>query len=115
MDIYIKDTKQNATLSLIDPGSGIDYVEDFVGNTGALINGEFTYNDFNTYVCDQKTFDWWSYIIDITQSLDDRIDDLCDEYGSDTVNAVIESAEEYLEIDDQAASINKSLDDAFGE
>ena len=36
MQIIVKETNQAATLTLIDRKTGVNYVADYIGNTGAL-------------------------------------------------------------------------------
>lgn len=59
MKIIIKETSVTETLSIIDPKTGIDYILDFIGNTGAFADNQFNYDEeFDAYICDQATFDW---------------------------------------------------------
>lgn len=113
MKIIIKETSAVETLSIIDPKSGVDYINDFVGNTGALIDGQFKWDeDRDAYVCDQETFVWWDTVVTANQSLNDRIHELVKEHG-ETVYEVI-SATAGVDLEDHAANINQALDEAFG-
>jgi len=114
MKIRIVEKSASETLSIIDPRSGCDYITDFIGNTGALADGQFTYDeDQDAYICDQDTFDWWERVVNDNQELEDRIYDLVNEYGSEALYGVINDAGNF-ELEDHAASINQALDDAFG-
>lgn len=39
MKFYIIETKKTEELTLIDPKSGVDYISDYIGNTGAFLSG----------------------------------------------------------------------------
>lgn len=107
-------TPVNKTLSIIDPKTGIDYIQDFIGNTGALIDGQFNYDDQDVYICDQNTFDWWCKVASDNQILENRIYELTKEHGSEAVYAVIYDAGTN-DLEDHAAYVNQALDQAFGE
>ena len=113
MKIIIKETSAVETLSIIDPKSGVDYISDFIGNTGALNDGQFEWDeDRDAYVCDQETFDWWDTVVTANQSLDDRIHELVEEHGSEAVYEVIRAAGS-VDLEDHAANVNQALDEAF--
>jgi hypothetical protein len=106
-------TPANKTLSIIDPKTGIDYIQDFIGNTGALIDGQFNYDDDqDVYICDQNTFDWWCKVASDNQILENRIYELTKEHGSEAVYAVIYDAGTN-DLEDHAAYVNQALDQAF--
>lgn len=113
MEIIIKETDAVETLSIIDPKSGVDYISDFVGNTGALIDGQFDWDeDRDAYVCDQETYNWWDTVVTANQSLVDRIHELIQDHGSETVYEVIWAAGS-VDLEDHAANVNQALDVAF--
>jgi hypothetical protein len=115
MKIIIKETSAVETLSIIDPKSGVNYISDFIGNTGALNDGhQFEWDeDREAYVCDQETFDWWDTVVTANQSLDDRIIELVKEHGSEAVYEVIHAAGS-VDLENHAANVNHALDEAFG-
>lgn len=114
MNIIIKESGARHTLSIIDPESGVNYIQDFIGNAGALIDGQFEYDDDqDAFVCDQATFDWWIAVVSDNQSLNDRIHDLKQEHGFDAVTAVIGSSG-IVDLEDYAPLENQALDQAFG-
>ncbi len=113
MNIFIKETEQLNTLTLIDPKSNVNYIDDFIGNYGALTDGQFTYdNELDAYICNQETFDWWEQVIHDNQNLDYRIQELIETHGTDAVYEVIDSAVG-VDLKDHAAAMNKALDEAF--
>ena len=114
MNIIINQTSVAKTLSIFDPKTDIDYISDFIGNTGALTDGQFIWDDDrDAYLCDQDTFDWWEKVVNDNQELEDRIYALVNEHGSEEVYAVINDAGNF-DPEDYAANINQILDDAFG-
>lgn len=114
MKIIIKETSAVETLSIIDPKSGVDYILDFIGNTGALIDDRFEWDEErDAHVCDQETFDWWDTVVTANQSLDDRIRELVKEHGSEAVYEVIHAAGS-VDLEEHAANVNQALDEHFG-
>lgn len=114
MNIIIKETSEVETLSIVDPKSGVDYISDFIGNTGALNDGQFEWNEERyAYVCDQETFDWWDAVVNANQSLGDRIHELVKEHDSEAVHDVIYKAGN-VDLENHAATVNQALDEAFG-
>lgn len=112
MKIVIRETGEQQTLEMIAPDTGIDYVQDFIGNTGALANGQFVYDyDQDAYVCDNVTFEWWNKVCADNEALEERIYRLRKEHG-DNVYDVIAT---HCDLEDHAASVNAALDEAFGE
>lgn len=114
MKIIIKETSALETLSIIDPKSGVNYISDFIGNTGALIDGQFEWDeDRDAYLCSQETFDWWDAVVTSNQSLNNRIQKLVQEHDPQTVYEVI-NASRSVDLEDHAANVNHALDEAFG-
>lgn len=114
MNIIIKETNATETLSIIDSRTNVNYVSDFIGNTGDLDNGQFVYDeDQDAYICDQDTFDWWEKVLADHQEVDDRIKSLSDQFGVDEINHIISKANVFADLEDQPAFINNALDEAF--
>lgn len=114
MDIIIRESQKTEELSIIDPRTGVNYISDFVGNTGAHTDGQFEWDeDKDAYICDQDTFDWWSKVVDDNQKLEDRIYQLREEHGHDAVEQAIGDAFD-CDLEDHARAVNQVLDDVFG-
>lgn len=114
MNIIIKETGKEKSLSIIDPRTGVDFIQDFIGNHGALIDGQFVFDeDRDAWVCDQETYDWWVKVVNDNQALNDRIYELENELGSETVQNVVQGSDA-TDLEDHAAAVNQSLDEAFG-
>ncbi|WP_125782814.1 hypothetical protein [Pseudoalteromonas rubra] len=114
MNIIIENTTRTETLSLIDPQSDMNCIIDFIGNAGALTDGQFNYDEArDAYVCSQETFDWWHAVVNDHQQLNNRLHALNTEHGTETVNQVIGTAGN-VDLEDFAWSVNQALDTAFG-
>lgn len=114
MKIIIKETNAQESLEIIDPRTGINWIQDFIGNTGALTDGKFVLDEEqDAYICDQDTFDWWFKVVSENESLENRIYELTQEHGSDEVYSVIHNAGSF-ELEDHAAGVNNALDEVFG-
>jgi hypothetical protein len=73
LKVRIQETGELKELTMVDATNGVDMVGDFIGNSGAFIDGQFVLDEEvdddglyvcdDTYVCSQETFDWWKRII----------------------------------------------------
>lgn len=74
LNVLIKETNQVKSLSIIDPKNGVDYIADFIGNTGAF-GREFQKieHDEADYSATQADFEWWENVVKITQEADNLI------------------------------------------
>jgi hypothetical protein len=114
MQIIINETGAVESLSIIDPKSGTNYIADFVGNTGALHDGQFAWDDdAQAHRCDQDTYDWWATVVAENQSLDDRKHALAQEHGWEAVHEALAQVG-HCELEDQACQCSAALDEAFG-
>jgi hypothetical protein len=112
MKISIRETSAVKNLLIIDPKSGVDYIVDFIGNAGALIDGQFTWLG-DHYACDNDTYIWWHHVVADNQALADRINDLEQEHGPEKVCKVVH-ATGYAEVEDYASTVQQALDETFG-
>lgn len=112
MDIIIKETGASETLEIVDYRTKVNYVKDFIGNSGDLNNGIFVYDEEqDAYICEQDTFDWWEKVLYDHQEVDDRIKEMSDKYGDPTIQNVINKANVFADLEDQPDFINKALDE----
>ena len=112
MNVFIKETKQIKTLSIIDPKTGVDWIRDFIGNHE---NGQFTYDDeLDVFICDQENFNWWEKVVDDNQTLAYKKQELIEKYGYDAIYKAIDG-EGCVDLEDYASCINQVLDEVFGE
>lgn len=116
MKVQIKETGKVETLSLI-ASTGICWAKDCIGNHGALNDGQFEYDDDkDAYVCSEDTYSWWNDYFAAQQKVDNRIEELKKEHGSEAVFEVIHASEYgYNDLEDQPGALNAALDGAFGE
>lgn len=112
MKVTVNGTKQ-AELKIVDSRTGVNYVQDFIGNWGAFADGQFIHGEQSgTFACSQDTFDWWVKVLADQQQLDERIAELEDANGSDAVREAIGDAGN-TDLECMAAEINNALDMAF--
>lgn len=105
MNVFNKDTNEAKTLSLIDPKTGVDWAQDFIGNTGALEDGQFTFDDeLDAYVCDTVTLERWEEEIEA----EERTATIC--HDMEILKNRRKAAEDYEKT--QQAML-KDLDDCF--
>lgn len=113
MKLYIKETGAIETLAIIDPKTGLDYIFDFVGNTGAF-DREFEKTDENAdFAISKADYDWWAKVVADNQALEYRIAELVVKYGYDRVMYAVTSISGDLE--GYAAAVNAVLDEEFGD
>lgn len=115
MDVGIIETGAKETLKLIDH-NGTNFVEDVIGNYDGFgdESHQFSYdNDTDVYSCTQSTFEWWNRVLADQQALTNRIAELSELHGAEAVHSAIGTAGD-CDLEDQAAAINKELDQAFG-
>ena len=81
MKIVIRETGERKTLSLIDPATGVDWVQDLIGNSGAI--GDYIHYDdeADAYVMSQGDYEWWEEYIRLAQRDDDELRRLRRIYG----------------------------------
>ncbi|MFR9708128.1 hypothetical protein ACL02P_01645 [Paenibacillus sp. MB22_1] len=114
MKIVIKETGVKDTLVLVDSKTGINWAQDFIGNTGALSDGQFVYDeDKEAYLVSHDDYEFWVETIQMYQTLEDRIAELSNEHGRDAVEEVLKGIDQ-LDYQDEAREQLKALDEAFG-
>lgn len=101
MRVKIKETGEIKDLGIIDPKTGVNYVADFIGNTGAL-GKEFLYNeDEEYYEALQDDVEWWENVIEAHEHIDDVLmvmsEDLPEEIYDDIHDRVQDSLSQDLD------------------
>lgn len=112
MQVKIIETDEVKTLTLRLPDSGVDFVQDFIGNGGGFENKDFTHETDDVFKATAQAYKWWNKVISDQQELVDRIGQLKEEHGSEVVNEVLESVGGH-DLEDDAAVVNAALDEAF--
>ena len=123
----IRETGEIKVLSITN-SDGIDYIGDFIGNSNGFVNGNFVSQSeiYQECPCDdgcknccgnwdyetsQENFDWWSNVVDAHQEMEDRIEELNEEYGIDVVHKWLADEGAWnVDLEDQPSNINESLD-----
>lgn len=84
MNVIITETNEVKSLGIIDNNSGVNWVQDLIGNAGALSDGQFTYDDeANAYIATQDTYDWWQNYITDSNTTAQEVEELAAELGID--------------------------------
>lgn len=84
MDVKIKETGETRELFIIDRLTGLNWVNDLIGNAGALDDGQFTWSDEDdAFIASQDTFDWWQQYINDTLATDEDAALLAEELDID--------------------------------
>ena len=125
MEIVIKETGEVETLSLIDSSTGCDWFNDLVGNHDGFNDNpeygfakEFDEDGYSTgrFVTSQENFYWWADIVCQIDNVDNRIDNLKDEFGVERVDEVVYQCNRgNTDLEYYAVELNRWLDDEFGE
>lgn len=114
MDIQIRETGEKHALFMTRASDGVEYAQDFIGHTGALRDGQFKWApEAGAFLCNQCTYEWWQDVCAAHEELENRITNLCQEYGSKAVYEVVDEAAD-CDLEDQPANIHGALDMAFG-
>lgn len=120
MRIVIKETGEEKCLSLTDPQTGCDLVDDFIGNTGAIgypgqhdacINIWFD-PETEAFFTDSENFIWWENVVSEMQEFENKKYDLTQKYGIDAVYDAIGDSM-LCDIEHQASNGLTALRDAF--
>ena len=73
MNVQIIETGERETLSIIDPKSGCDWIQDMMGNCDELPEYD---DDADAYMMRQSEYDWWSNLTYEYEKADHRMFDL---------------------------------------
>lgn len=125
MEIVIKETGAVETLLLIDSKTGCDWFNDLVGNHdgfGDDPDGKFVKEtdedglDTGRYITSKDNFYWWEDIVCQIDDVNNRIDNLKNEFGVERVDEVVYQCNYgNTDLEYYAAELNRWLDDEFGE
>lgn len=80
----IKVIETNERTELINFASGMNWIQDLIGNANAFDDGQFVWSEEDdAYLATQDTFDWWmKYISDTNATIED-VNSLADELDID--------------------------------
>ena len=112
MKVIIRDTCQEAQLTLIDSRTQSDYAAELIGQwNGWLCFAWDATRD--AYICSQTAFEFWKNVFQECEQLEERIQRLCRIYGTDAVYDVIEGIN-YNDLLTQIYATHQCLDAVFG-
>jgi len=110
MRVKITETGKIESLNIYT-SDGIDWTFDFIGNLGALDDGQFIQNE-NEYCweCNQETFDWWRGHIKNYDTMQGMITEI-EENGKLTSGQILEALTHYYDNDEENGpfAVMKSL------
>ena len=125
MEIVIKETGVVETLLLIDNSTGCDCFNDLVGNHDGFNDDpecgfakEKDEDGFYTgrYITSKDNFEWWEDIVCQIDNVNNRIDNLKDEFEVARVDEVVYQCNYgNTDLEYYAVELNRWLDDEFGE
>jgi hypothetical protein len=125
MEIVIKETGAVETLLLIDSKTGCDWFNDLVGNHDGFGDDpecEFVKEtdedglDTGRYITSKANFEWWEDIVCQIDNVNNRIDNLKNEFGVARVDEVVYQCNYgNTDLEYYAVELNRWLDDEFGE
>ncbi|GIO36186.1 hypothetical protein J41TS12_10470 [Paenibacillus antibioticophila] len=101
-------------LNIIDQKTGVNYVRDFIGNYGALVDGQFTWDEEQgAFLASEETYDWWEKVLGDHQALENRICELGEVHDPHEVAHIVNDASD-VDLEDMAAAVNMALDASYG-
>lgn len=82
MNVQITETGERKQLAIVDAQSGVNWVADLIGNSGAMNDGQFVWGDeADAYLCNQETYDWWAQYIRDAEATEAEATALAGELG----------------------------------
>lgn len=96
MKIKIIETGKIEELNIIDPKSGVNWINDLMGNHGALPEYD---EDSDYYLMSLNDFEWWDNLIDAYQSADNRHHDLLSRLDEKSLNNFVVEIEDNTAVD----------------
>lgn len=111
MNVLIKETGALEELELLDAKTGLDYLDDLVADDPNM----HRVSELDIYLCDQDTYKWREDVVTQHQTLNYRIQDLVEEYGSERVYDVLREPSYYSnDLELYLIYANRELDEEFG-
>lgn len=80
MYFLIKETGERKELHYIDADTGVDCINDIIGNSGAIGDYIIYDDEAEAYWIDQGSYNWWDEYITHAQEDEQELDRLRDEY-----------------------------------
>jgi hypothetical protein len=111
--IKIIETGAIETLTLIDRRSGCDCFSDFASVGDWELEVDEDGDETGRYLLSQHDYNWWAKVTDATQDMNDRIDDLKEEYPDsyDEIDQLVAEAADGHELEDVPGVVTEALDE----
>jgi hypothetical protein len=110
MKIKIIESQEVLELSIIDPRTGINWINDFCNSPEEFIPADIYSETGEDYECTRDAFDWWLDVAKRYEKADFRLCDLQAEYGRDALAEFIEDAC-CCDLEDMSNYLNQAMDD----
>lgn len=113
MDVRIVETGELKHLSMVDPDTGVDSVQDFIGNQNALNDGQFEWDDeTGEYRATQGTYEWWAELIEKYWAMNEALVEARERHGEEVVEKWLhDSAAWHVDLGDQPDSVMRELEE----
>lgn len=112
MNVKIEETGKIETLEISDPKSGMNWINDLMGNHGELPEYD---DEQDIYLMDQESFDWWKSLTTNLDAAENRYQELRSE--SDDPHKMDDDKNEFVgncDLEDLPGYIDQFCDQAEG-
>lgn len=107
MEIIITETGEKEELTLIDPKSGVNWINDLMGNHDALPDR----NDEGYHLMDQENYDWWADLVTRYQAADNKYHDLLNSLTGDDYDALLDAGQNInVDLENHPEALNAICD-----
>lgn len=113
MDVKIIETGETGHLSIIDTETGVNWINDLMGNHGELPETETDEDGWDTgfYLMSQEDFDWWADLTDRYQAANDRYNALLNCVSNDKYKQLLDAASHiYVDLENEPEALNQICD-----
>lgn len=116
MEVRVAQTGEAFNLTLIDPKTGCEYTQDYIGNAGGFLNGDLYFNqEYNCYEGEKDAVEWWAKQISGQAAVNGRVQALIEEHGNDRVYLALQEANYSGDFEHEPSESMAALDAEFGE
>lgn len=111
MKVLIRETGKLMQITLRNPQTGENMVEDFIRCYDALDNGEFVYSEHvNVFVTDLETFNRWDAMLEAYEKLQERYHAAIEQFGESAVLEAMRGTIHDSGLQDEINAANAALD-----
>ena len=108
MDVKIRKTGERENLIIIDPDTGIDWINDLMGNCNELPEYD---EDAGCYVMTRDDFEWWDDLTIRYQKADDRYHSLLTTLNNNNSKKLFNDVQNiYVDLENYPEALNDACD-----